>query len=919
MTHRSVFVANSTRRILQLCSLLGASAVAASAVAVPPSILTQTPPGQDGPQQAQPQPPGLPVQAPYPIGDWWFSMIFKWSAAPSQVPQGNGCNPLPFCLKPGFNGIVAYLPYPEAVGSTVACGGHTTSVPCGPDTVNCPGFQAVAPPVFAPEVRVSLANASGAETQWPTDPVVKVQGFSTWSVTFDTPKADGTHILRTTAARGSPYLWVEYPDTTDASDFNVPAVEFMDSTDQLFPGQSAQPYQVWHNADQWATSENTQTGSTAGANSPNVAVVSVNGRTYALVGPAGCSWQWKNYTPQPWTSVSFTLQGVTGGAGSRWVVVAALPANTDALVAAGQATRQSIVQLLADHAYFRPDNLGSRTATRLTCASQGCASGNVQGTFSYDALTDIRTGTAAPAKQETLFALFPHQVANLSTQAVLLPTPMTYSSVKGYGRGGKEPRGGYPTVPAPDFSGQMRLAKGRSFTLAYSLPAVPPVVPPMSAFVGDATKLAAYLHEDTTKYNHGDGIDTYNWGKHLSRLANNLAIAKQANADPADTQSFQDQLTAGLSGWFTAKTKSGDPKPVPAHIEDGPGYFIYNATWGTMIGYPAGFGSNTFLNDHHFHYGYFLRASAVLASYDSAWRDTYRPFVELLVRDLAADYGDSAVVDGVQTSFAAYNYFDPYAGHANAAGAQQYANGINQESSSEAVNAWYGMLLWAGVVGDAEMRSRAAFMYCSEADCARRYWFQEDSQVAGVNPVTQRTMGNLFDNVAQYAGFSPGPQYLHIINWLPFGGGAKYLCQNTAYAGLNYEALVSEFGSSNWCFYADLIWMYRAISDPADAQSQFQATIGATVGENFTCDSGNTLAMTYLWIWSNPGSSQFTAITGDLDQDGDVDGADIGALLGAWGDVGSPGGHPADLDCDGMVGGSDLGLLLGNWSVLPPK
>lgn len=124
-------------------------------------------------------------------------------------------------------------------------------------------------------------------------------------------------------------------------------------------------------------------------------------------------------------------------------------------------------------------------------------------------------------------------------------------------------------------------------------------------------------------------------------------------------------------------------------------------------------------NDHHFHYGYFLRSAAVLGGADPAWLATYRPFVELLVRDLAADYDDSATVGGVATQFAAYNYFDPYSGHANAAGGQQYANGINQESSSEAVNAWYGMLLWADLVADRSMKARAAFMYCSEADAAR--------------------------------------------------------------------------------------------------------------------------------------------------------------------------------------------------------
>lgn len=51
-------------------------------------------------------------------------------------------------------------------------------------------------------------------------------------------------------------------------------------------------------------------------------------------------------------------------------------------------------------------------------------------------------------------------------------------------------------------------------------------------------------------------------------------------------------------------------------------------------------------------------------------------------------------------------------------------------------------------------------------------------------------------------------------------------------------------------------------------------------------------------------------IAGDLDGDGDVDGADLGLLLTAWGELGGP----ADLDGSGEVGGGDLGLLLANWT-----
>ncbi len=54
---------------------------------------------------------------------------------------------------------------------------------------------------------------------------------------------------------------------------------------------------------------------------------------------------------------------------------------------------------------------------------------------------------------------------------------------------------------------------------------------------------------------------------------------------------------------------------------------------------------------------------------------------------------------------------------------------------------------------------------------------------------------------------------------------------------------------------------------------------------------------------------------GDINGDGDVNGADLGLLLSAWGACGdcSPGSCPADLNGDCTVDGADLGLLLGNW------
>ena len=51
----------------------------------------------------------------------------------------------------------------------------------------------------------------------------------------------------------------------------------------------------------------------------------------------------------------------------------------------------------------------------------------------------------------------------------------------------------------------------------------------------------------------------------------------------------------------------------------------------------------------------------------------------------------------------------------------------------------------------------------------------------------------------------------------------------------------------------------------------------------------------------------------DLNLDGAVGGADLGLLLGAWGQVGDPAFLPADLNANGVVEGADLGILLGRW------
>jgi hypothetical protein len=55
---------------------------------------------------------------------------------------------------------------------------------------------------------------------------------------------------------------------------------------------------------------------------------------------------------------------------------------------------------------------------------------------------------------------------------------------------------------------------------------------------------------------------------------------------------------------------------------------------------------------------------------------------------------------------------------------------------------------------------------------------------------------------------------------------------------------------------------------------------------------------------------------GDIDDDGWIDGVDLGGVLAAWGKA--PAGTPADLNADGAVDGTDLGVLLAGWGACAP-
>ncbi|SET06574.1 glycosyl hydrolase [Paenibacillus sp. NFR01] len=471
--------------------------------------------------------------------------------------------------------------------------------------------------------------------------------------------------------------------------------------------------------------------------------------------------------------------------GKNYFSIAVLPDNT-------AATLNKFKQYAYSHV----------TDTKINY-SYNSSNSQVSTTFTYT--TTAKEGT----QNGTIFALYPHQWKNTSTPLL----SYTYNSVRG----------------------TMKTAEGSSFTTTMKFTGVLPSLPDKGTY--NKTTLGSYINEEEALAYTG-GTDTYYIGKRMGKLAVLAPIADQVGDTTAANQ-FRNEIKTRLEDWLKASNASG--------AIDSSNLFYYNNNWGTVIGYPASFGSAEELNDHHFHYGYFIKAAAEVARTDKNWATQWGPMVNLLIRDIAN-------WDRNDTMFPFLRNFDPYAGHSWASGHAKFDDGNNNESSSEAMNAWTGLILWGEATGNTTIRDLGIYLYTTEMNAINEYWFDvsDTNHPASYTPsVVTMIWGG---KGANGTWFTANPEQVHGINWLPITAGSLYLTANPSYANKNYQAMLSENGGTNWDMWRDLIWMYRAISDPTDAKNQFSAGIGSmssSAAENAGGpEGGNSKANTYHWIYN---------------------------------------------------------------------
>ncbi|MGD0090547.1 MAG: glycosyl hydrolase [Planctomycetota bacterium] len=439
-------------------------------------------------------------------------------------------------------------------------------------------------------------------------------------------------------------------------------------------------------------------------------------------------------------------------------------------------------------ALFKKYAYGHVTDTRVEFKAEG---GFVKAAYNF---------TVQPcegAESGTLFALYPHQWKYATSKL----TDLVYGSVRG----------------------AMKVAEGTGFTTEVAIQGVLPMLPGKG--IQDRERMLGYLKAEAAKKPAAFG-DTYWEGKHLGELATLSGIAEAAGA-PELHKVFLDEIKRRLENWFTASP--GKDQPV----------FYYNATWGALIGSRPGYGSDNPLNDHHFHYGYFIRAAAEVARVEPAWAGKWGAMVKLLIRDIASP-------DRQDPLFPYLRCFDKYAGHSWASGDANFSDGNNQESSSESMNAWYGLILWGAATGDTAVRDTGLFLYNTERTAVEEYWFD----VSGTNfpkDYPNVALGMVWGGKGAFGTwFSADIDCIHGINWLPFTPASLYMGRFPAYVKKNHDRIVAKrsTGKDYNTGWGDLVIMFYALHDPAAAAAYIDAT------PNCKLEGGNTHAFMYHWIYT---------------------------------------------------------------------
>ena len=442
---------------------------------------------------------------------------------------------------------------------------------------------------------------------------------------------------------------------------------------------------------------------------------------------------------------------------ARYFVLSATPDNSDASLAL--LLRHAFVRYADTTVSWRFDNAAQMVHTR------------------YAVMPQVIEGS----EQQPLMALYPHHwYGNADLQSRL---GLAYDTV----------RGPLKLLAAAEFSTTLRhkgfvpwWPKLREHADAASLRSI------IQTDVRDARRNMLHI-----------GKGPYWQGKGLLRTTKLLDVLEtEGTAEQASR--VRELLQQRIEEWFSGNDRQR--------------YFHLDKSLGTVLSYPEEYFAVEQMNDHHFHYGYWIRAMAELALRDPAWASTeqWGGMVPWLIKDIAtAERG--------RADFPFLRPFDVYEGHSWASGIALGDLGNNQESSSESINAWVGLILWAEIHNDTALRDLGLYLYNTEIEAIRHYWFDVHRLVFPPEYPHQETSMLFGGGYKHNTWWTDEPRQIKGINLLPITTASSYLGLDSEHAKRSLATLAKDtqvFESRGKKAKPEDIWQdlfakYMALSDPA--------------------------------------------------------------------------------------------------------
>jgi endo-1,3(4)-beta-glucanase len=471
--------------------------------------------------------------------------------------------------------------------------------------------------------------------------------------------------------------------------------------------------------------------------------------------------------------------------GKDYWSMAMLPINTSNV--------SSAAQDLKKYAYVFPANT-------TTSWSYNESNSKVTTTFLVD--TNVKEGT----NSNMLLGLLPHQWYNLASNSAT-PSNLSYTSVRG----------------------ELKMLEGNSFIVENTYKGILPTIPYLANYSAGFSP-----SELDTKISQieNDGLatwtDSYNEGQVMNRLIQTARIADQTGDVEAKNKMIA-TVKERLEDWLTHE--SGEVAFL----------FYYNSTWSAMLGYPAGHGQDSNLNDHHFHWGYFIHAAAFMEQFEPGWASKWGEMINTLIRD-AASY------DRNDTQFPFLRNFSPYAGHSWANGFATFPQGNDQESTSESMQFASSLIHWGTITENNTIRDLGIYIYTTEQTAVEEYWFDVYDRNFRANQqysLVSRVWGNSSDNGTFWTSDIAAS---YGIEMYPIHAGSFYLGHNQEYSKKLWSEIASNTGvlsrEDNDNLWHDTYWKYLSFTNPQEAVNLYNAYPERNL------KFGISDAQTYHWLHS---------------------------------------------------------------------